>query len=89
VLLRPARQFSGPGLHRMDTLIEQDRNQVLFQSRGRDGSAIALTIRPDGRCAIMRNGEVVHSCPYHDEPALESAVRLYMSMIERGQPRQN
>ncbi len=70
----------------MVTLIEQDRHQVLFQSRGRDGLTVTLTVRPDGRCAIVRNGEVVHSCSCHDEQALDAAVGLYMSMIERSKP---
>ena len=70
----------------MVTLIEQDQHQVLFQSRARDGSSVTLTVRPDGRCAIVRNGEVIHSCWCHDDRALDTAVGLYMSMIERSSP---
>jgi len=61
----------------MDTSIQQP----LFHAIGPDGNKVVFVMLNDGRCAVMRNGDVIHTGP-GDQTGIQDAVSRFLSMIK-------
>jgi hypothetical protein len=55
--------------------------QALFMATTPDGSELVLALLEDGRCAIVRSGEIVESCK-SDPRSLDRIVQDFLRMSE-------
>ena len=61
--------------------MEASIQHPLFHAVGPDGVKVLFAILTDGRCAVIRNGDVIHTGP-GDQVGVQDAVSRFLGMIE-------
>ena len=65
--------------------IETGVRQALLNASLLDGTNLLLVVLEDGRCAILRDGEMVHTAG-GDADGIDHAVQLFLSLSKVPQP---
>ena len=65
--------------------IETGVRQALLKASLLDGTSLLLVVLEDGRCAILRDGEMVHTAG-GDADGIDHAVQLFLRLSRVPQP---